>query len=176
MVDVKTKPKKLGLKDVKRKIDSTADKKTSLPISQKPPLKAKPKVDRARQKKNRAEREKVFGQLHAHWPALFNPQRKPLAVGIWDQLVSDLNQKGEPIDWLKNAIRQWCRSDKYLKHIARGGPRYGFGGEQGEVTEDQQHSAKLFLKKRKSSVKNPIPNGTGSGKTTETKQDSQATG
>ena len=69
------------------------------------------------QEQNRILRQRLFTMLSENWPTLFNDDIKPLAIGIYETLLKDLEDRHQPTEWLKPAIAQWCK----IKNIY---PRY----------------------------------------------------
>ena len=102
------------------------------------------------QKQSRILRQRLFTMLAENWPALFS-EIKPLAIGIYETLLQDLEDRHQPTEWLKPAITQWCKNKKYISKISKGGPRYDLNGKQGEISEHQRTCSKKYFsyKKRK---------------------------
>jgi ProP effector len=104
---------------------------------------------------------------------MLDVRRQPLAIGIHDQIIA--TGAIEP-DQLKLALASYCRSEGYLRALARGGARINCEGEPaGVVTEEQSSSAakglaaRLARKKAReaearmacSSSETPAPSSTG---------------
>jgi hypothetical protein len=81
----------------------------------------------------------------------------PLAVGIREALHAAFLDA--PRSAVVHALVRHCRSDRYLRSIAAGGPRYALDGAQsGEVPQEHRVAAVLVLARRsEKSVKPPIP-------------------
>ena len=94
------------------------------------------------QEQSRILRQRLFTMLAENWPALFS-EIKPLAIGIYETLLQDLEDRHQPTEWLKPAITQWCKNKKYISKISKGGPRYDLNGRTGR---NQRTSAHLFKK------------------------------
>jgi sRNA-binding protein len=87
--------------------------------------------------------------LVGRYPACFfmlETKRLPLAIGIRDQIIA--TGAIEP-DQLNLALQFYCRSEGYLRALARGGVRIGLEGEPvGVVSPEQAASAAKGLANR----------------------------
>lgn len=117
----------------------------------------KPGSQKKKKKLTKAEREKVQRQIdknrrknhryltraREYWPQLFTIVR-PLAIGIRKQLIED--EKNEfSGSWIRRVLSMWCHHPSYTKALAKGGPRYGLKGPEGEVSEGHRKMAQERL-------------------------------
>jgi len=91
------------------------------------------------------------------WPELFSTESpKPLAIGIRMELArirpAEVSHKG-----LRRALARWCSRLDYLHAVAKGGPRFGLTGEQGEITPDQQQRARHASERQGPRLAKPRP-------------------
>jgi sRNA-binding protein len=96
---------------------------------------------------------------------MLETRRQPLAIGIRDQIIA--TGAIEP-DQLNLALQFYCRSDSYLRAMARGGARIGLAGEPvGVVTPEQAASAakglanRMLRKKARKAEARPACSGAG---------------
>ncbi|UYM14046.1 ProQ/FinO family protein [Endozoicomonas euniceicola] len=110
------------------------------------------------------QRLAMFKRLQKHWPDLFAFPPKPLKVGIREDLIADLEGKGESSEWLAAALQQYVRSLPYHRAVAKGDKRYGLNGEAEEIQENQKEFARVrvahITKRMKTRAKDaPRPKG-----------------
>ena len=140
------KDKKIS-SDQSSKIDKPARTRKQANTQQKKRKLSQSERDKIQRKMDKAKRKGVryLERAQSLWPQLFTDY-KPLAIGIRQQLENhDLNEMGKT--WVRIALRMWCSNLNYTKALAKGGPRYGMKGEQGEVSEEHKKIAKEAVKK-----------------------------
>src|SRR5438045_1746708 len=83
-------------------------------------------------------------ELRAQWPAIFNDNYLPLAVGIHETLNLPPND---------DAVARWVRHPRYLRNLIAGGSRYDKAGQpSGAVTTAEQHLARVSLMFRRAEI------------------------
>lgn len=93
-----------------------------------------------KQSKNQKVNRRNIEKLISRWPDLFCDPPKPLAIGIYDDLMAQLGQK-EGHSWLKRGVYSWVNSWSYKKALAAGGARFNLDGESGVVSPEEQEHA-----------------------------------
>jgi ProP effector len=86
--------------------------------------------------------------LSSFYPVVFSVSRRPLAIGIQDQLFADITAGRLPLSkkMACAALRSRANSTVYLETLATGGPRYNLAGHvDGQVTPEQQGNAQIRL-------------------------------
>ncbi|MFZ4221429.1 ProQ/FINO family protein [Enterobacter ludwigii] len=102
-----------------------------------------------RQRKSKKNRRRWLERLTETWPQAFNPKApRPLAVGIIDSIMAELNRAGAGgYGAARYAVKGYTSNIRYIRALAAGGPRYNLHGEpEGEVTAEQQQRAAETLK------------------------------
>ncbi|MFK4132244.1 ProQ/FINO family protein [Pseudomonas luteola] len=142
---------KLGLKKNKN-VEPVVHSEKKLPEGNTSPL---PVAERINRKK--AKVQDSIRILKETYPALFNPKELlPLAVGIHSQIFADkANGKiSIPSNGLRQGLKYWTSSARYLEQVAKGGPRYNLSGSpEGVIEERQIEEAKRRLEQIKSKSK-----------------------
>lgn len=102
-----------------------------------------------RKQREAQARRALLAQLQERWPQVFPwdfQQRKPLALGIHEQIAPHF--PGTPVWRIKQAIAlfQYGGGGAYLRALRKGGPRYTLEGiPNGEVTSTEQEQAQRDL-------------------------------
>ena len=129
---------------------TVADLKAPRP---KPPLAAAAKGVPAKPKGPKRDKSWIhpivkaaIGRLSERWPAAFNDERKPLAIGIHEAIFAEPDFN---LTCVESALQVWTRHDLYLQNLARGGQRIALdGSDAGEISEQHRKDAAAFAKGR----------------------------
>ena len=78
------------------------------------------------------------------WPLAFNYEKpKPLMNGITSVILAETNNDKK----IKIALSAYFQRITYIRCVSKGGPRYNLQGEpEGEVSKDEQESAKTLVR------------------------------
>ena len=138
---------KLGLKIFKEDITNeekdlgvTIDTKSIVAETDSPPA---PQVSR---KERLALIENIQQQLYNDFPNAFNDMRKPLKVGIHEDLIPWCEKKGISAQHLSIFMRRWCSNIKYLRKLGKKSHRRNLDGEKiEEITIEHKQDAQNKL-------------------------------
>jgi sRNA-binding protein len=85
------------------------------------------------------------------WPLAFAEARKPLAIGIDEEIIAAYGAVGGARRPYFDALRWWCGSDQYLEAVAQPGSlRHGLDGVPvGPVSDEHRAAAVTRLAERK---------------------------
>lgn len=91
-----------------------------------------------------SEKKKASEVVVETWPLAFNFEKpKPLMNGITSLILAETNNDKE----IKIALSAYFQRITYIRCVSKGGPRYNLQGEpEGEVSKDEQESAKVLVK------------------------------
>lgn len=93
--------------------------------------------------------KEIIALLAQKFPLCFSVEgeAKPLKIGIFKDLAQRLEDDGQVSrTQLRQALRRYTSSWRYLKCVAKGGPRFDLDGEKGEVLETDhiEHAVKAL--------------------------------
>ena len=99
----------------------------------------------AAQRERRAKDQATWNWLYENYKPLFVAKKpKPLKINLHKDFA---HARPEGVSWssIGRVISRWCSRTEYQRAVARGGPRYGIDGVDGEITPEQvQHALKTL--------------------------------
>ncbi|WP_244851588.1 ProQ/FinO family protein [Caballeronia sp. SL2Y3] len=132
--------------------------------TQKPPKKQATQADRAPRKTAGAPVDDVvytIGKLQKRFPNAFpkNPAPKvPLKVGILKDLLAEKADLSLSEQELKDAIKVWCRGNRYWSSLVEGAPRVDLAGQPtGQVSSADAGRARQLQARRSARPTPPAP-------------------
>lgn len=114
----------------------------------------KKKLKRQAYLKRAAERGWEFRNttLKKDHPFLFGDERKPLAIGFFQQLRDFYPD--EPYNVLKMFVNEWTRTTTYIKSITKNKVRYNLDGSVASLISDEHHKlARCHVSKKRRKLK-----------------------